>query len=163
MRAPAIGILVTVLAACAAHRAPRPVSAPPGTAGTPEAADRLFGERMNAGDLDGLVALYEKGATLVRENRTQTTGLDAIRTELGGILTAKPHVVLNVKTISRGGGNVALLYNDWHGSATEPGGKTVPINGCAIEVVRRQPDGRWLFVIDDPDGRGCRRRRNGSP
>ena len=156
MRTPATGILVTILAAaCATHRAPRPVSAPPGTAGTPEAADQLFGERMNAGDLDGLVALYERGATLVREDGTPATGLDAIRTELSGILAAKAHIVMNVKTVRRGGNNVALLYNDWHGTATERGGKTVQIKGCATEVVRRQPDGRWLFVIDDPDGRGC--------
>lgn len=159
MRAPAIGILVTMLAAaCTMHRAPRPATAPAGTPGTPEAADRMFGERMNAGDLNGLVALYERGATLVRQDGTSATGHDAIRAELSGILAAKPHIVMNVKTVRRGGNNVALLYNDWHGTATEPGGKPIQINGCATEVVRRQPDGRWLFVIDDPDGRGCGRR-----
>jgi hypothetical protein len=36
-------------------------------------------------------------------------------------------------------------------------GKTVQLNGCAVEVVRLQPDGRWLYVIDDPDGRHCSR------
>ena len=47
MRAAAIGILVTVLAAaCVPQRAPRPASVPAGSAGTPEATDRLFGERM---------------------------------------------------------------------------------------------------------------------
>jgi len=156
MRTPAICIVLAILAAaCATQRVSRPVSAPPGTAGTPEAADRLFGERMNAGDLNGLVALYEGGATLVRQDGTPATGHEAIRTELSGILAAKPHIVMNVKTIRRGGNNVALLYNDWHGSATDEHGKTVQLTGCAVEVVRRQPDGRWLFVIDDPDGRKC--------
>jgi uncharacterized protein (TIGR02246 family) len=153
------GLLFLVLAAGCVHRAPRaPASAPAGTASTPEATDRLFGERMNAGDLDGLVALYEKGATLIREDGTAATGHDAIRAELGGILTAKPHLVMDVKTIRRGGSNMALLYNDWHGTAVDADGKTVRLNGCAVEVVRRQPDGRWLYVIDDPDGRKCSRR-----
>ena len=35
------------------------------TAKTPEDVDRLFEERINAGDLDGVLALYEPGATLV--------------------------------------------------------------------------------------------------
>ena len=156
MRTPVTWIVLAILAtACATHRASRPVSAPPGTAGTPEAADQLFGERMNAGDLDGLVALYEGGATLVRLDGTSATGHEAIRAELKGILTAKPHIVMNVKTIRRGGNNIAVLYNDFHGSATDDRGKTVQIKGCAVEVVRRQPDGRWLFVVDDPDGRNC--------
>ena len=156
MRTTAGLLLLSVLAAGCAHTGPRPAAvAPAGTASTPDAADRLFGERMNAGDLDGLVALYEKGATLIRPDGTPATGHDAIRAELGGILAAKPRIVMNVRTIRQGGNNVALLYNDFHVTATEPGGKTVQINGCATEVVRRQPDGRWLFVIDDPNGRRC--------
>jgi uncharacterized protein (TIGR02246 family) len=156
MRVPATCFVLAMLAAaCATHHAPRPTSAPPGTARTPEDADRLFGERMNAGDLNGLVALYETGATLVRQDDTPATGRDAIRAELSGILAAKPHIVMNVKTVRRGGNNIAVLYNDWHGSATDQRGKTMQLKGCAVEVVRRQPDGRWLFVVDDPDGRHC--------
>jgi uncharacterized protein (TIGR02246 family) len=148
-------LFVSILLAACAHRAPSLVVPPPGTAHTPEDTDRLFGERMNAGDLDGLVALYERGATLVRENGTPGTGRDAIRAELGGILGAKPKIVMNVRTVRRGGENVAVLYNDWHATVTNPNGKVEALHGCAVEVVRRQPDGRWLFVIDDPDGRGC--------
>ena len=159
MRATACSLALSVLAAACAHRAPRPpATAPAGTASTPEATDRLFQERLNAGDLGGVLALYEEGATLVRQDGTPATGREAIRAELEGLLRAKPQLVLNVKTIRRGGNNVAVLYNDWHGTATGAGGKTMRLNGCAVEVVRRQPDGRWLYVIDDPDGRDCSRR-----
>ena len=158
MRTTAVLSLLTILAAGCVQRGPRPAAvAPAGTASTPEATDRLFGERMNAGDLDGLVALYERGATLIRPDGTPATGHDAIRAELGGILGAKPRIVMNVKTMRSGGNNIAVLYNDWHGTATGENGKSVPLNGCAIEIVRRQADGRWLYVIDDPDGRKCSR------
>jgi uncharacterized protein (TIGR02246 family) len=149
--------LSLLLAACA-HRAPSPGAPPPGTARTPEDTDRLFAERLNAGDLDGVVALYEGGATLVRGDGTPATGRPAIRAELAGILDAKPTIVMDVRTARRGGDNVAVLYNDWRGTLTTSAGKVEEIRGCAVEVVRRQPDGRWLFVIDDPDGRGCGRR-----
>jgi len=158
MRTTTTLLVLTLLATGCAHRGPRPAAtAPAGTASTPEAADRLFAERMNAGDLDGLIALYENGGTLVRQDGTPATGRDAIRAELAGILGAKPQLVMNVKTVRRGGENVAVLYNDWHGTAVGPNGKTVQLNGCAVEIVRRQPDGRWLYVIDDPDGRKCSR------
>ena len=32
----------------------------------PEACDRLFGEHVNAGDLEALLALYEPGCSFVR-------------------------------------------------------------------------------------------------
>ena len=158
MRSLRAALLLSLLAASCAHRAPGPVAPPPGTARTPKDTDRLFGERLNAGDLDGLVALYEGGATLVRGNGTPATGHDAIRAELAGILTHKPRIVMDVRTVRRGGANIAVLYNDWHGTVTHEDGKVEALRGCAVEVVRRQPDGRWLFVIDDPDGRDCGKR-----
>ena len=51
-------------------------------------------------------------------------------------------------------GDVAVLYNDWTGSMTGPDGVEMPVTGKAIEVCRRQADGTWLFVVDDPWGRG---------
>jgi ketosteroid isomerase-like protein len=35
---------------------------------------------------------------------------------------------------------------------TGPDGKPVKIEGQSAEVARRQPDGTWLFVIDNPHG-----------
>jgi uncharacterized protein (TIGR02246 family) len=150
----ALGMTALLAVGCA-HRAPDPAVAPARTARAPEDLDRLFAERMNAGDLDGLVSLYEGGATLVRTNGTPATGHAAIRAELQGILGAKPRLVMNVKMVRRGGDNIAVLYNDWHGTATTAAGKRDELRGCAIEVVRRQPDGRWLYVVDDPDSRAC--------
>jgi hypothetical protein len=39
-------------------------------------------------------------------------------------------------------GDVAQLYTDGHGTA------------AGVEVLRRQPDGTWLLVRGDPNGRG---------
>ena len=37
-------------------------------------------------------------------------------------------------------------------SLTGPDGKPATMSGKSVEVVRRQPDGRWLFAIDFPFG-----------
>ena len=39
---------------------------------------------------------------------------------------------------------------------TAVGGTVVQRAGKAIEIVRRNADGRWLFAIDDPFGRDPR-------
>jgi ketosteroid isomerase-like protein len=41
-------------------------------------------------------------------------------------------------------GDIALTHSRW--SMTTPS----PMGGRAVEVARRQPDGTWLYVIDDP-------------
>jgi ketosteroid isomerase-like protein len=39
-------------------------------------------------------------------------------------------------------------------TALDAEGRPVTMEGRAIEVSRRQADGSWLFVLDDPFGRG---------
>ena len=48
-------------------------------ASEPEDLGRMFIERANAGDVDGLVALYEPGAVLAFPPGKITTGSQAIR------------------------------------------------------------------------------------
>lgn len=147
-----------LMSACAQRGPSVAKDGTPGAKGGPQTAedcDRMFGERLNAGDIDGLVALYEPTATLVRQNGTPATGTAAIREELGGVVALKPTIVMNVKR-SIAAGDVVVLYNDWNATGTDPKGKRVKITGRASEVVRRQADGSWRFVIDDPDARSRR-------
>jgi uncharacterized protein (TIGR02246 family) len=124
------------------------------TARTPEECDSLFERHLNAGDLDALVALYEPTATLVASPGELSVGHPAIRDALGGFIAAKAQMRLTVGQILRSGDDLAVLYNDWSGHYTDPDGARVEVAGQAIEIVRRQPDGSWLFAVDDAFARG---------
>ncbi len=121
---------------------------------TPEECDRLFAQCTNAGDLDGLVALYEAHATLIPEPGNPVSGKEAIRAGLAGLIALKPKITMNVLRVVTAGTDLAVLYNDWSATATGPDGKPMTMAGKAIEVVRRQSDGSWLFAVDDPFARG---------
>jgi ketosteroid isomerase-like protein len=49
-------------------------------------------------------------------------------------------------------GNIALLHAQWHLTGTGPDGQPVALSGRTAEVVQQQPDGRWLYLIDNPHG-----------
>lgn len=49
-------------------------------------------------------------------------------------------------------GDLALVYGDWHLEATTPEGQPVTLAGRSVEVHRRQPDGTWRMIIDEPMG-----------
>ncbi len=119
----------------------------------PEDTDRLFGEHVNAGEVDAAAALYEDEAVLVVPGGEPVRGRAAIRAAIAQLVAADLRLAMKVTTVLRSG-DVAVLYNDWTGSMAGPDGERVEIRGKAIEVVRRQADGSWLFVVDDPNARG---------
>jgi uncharacterized protein (TIGR02246 family) len=118
----------------------------------PEDCDRTFAACVKARDLDGLVALYEPEAHYVRRNRTVVIGRAAIRELLQSLTNVATDIEMNVVTIVALNG-IALLYNDWTSKTVSEDGHVRESSGKAVEIVRRQPDGRWLFAIDDPFGR----------
>ncbi|HEV3033399.1 MAG TPA: enoyl-CoA hydratase-related protein [Solirubrobacteraceae bacterium] len=115
----------------------------------PEDLHRLFAERANAGDLQGLIALYEDGAAFVGPDGTDAAGSDAIQERLEGLLVMAPRIT---PTSSRAvmAGDIALLSNRFHMTLGPSGGERAGLEGISTEVARRQSDGSWLYVIDDP-------------
>ena len=116
----------------------------------PEECDTLLGEALNRGDLETAVALYEPNAAFVQEPGKVVTGHAAIREAMKGFLAIKPKFTIDVSAVQNG--DLAVLRSKWKVNGTGPDGKPVSMSGNGIEVVRRQPDGTWLFVIDNPAG-----------
>jgi uncharacterized protein (TIGR02246 family) len=124
------------------------------TARSPEDIDRLFAERMAAGDIDGVIALYEANGALLSPEGVATTGPAAIRGALARLAAMRPQMTMNLVRVVRTADDLAVAYNDWKLSAVDAEGRPVTMQGKAVEVSRRQADGSWLFVLDDPFGRG---------
>lgn len=106
------------------------------TAGEPEDLDRLFLERANAGDVDGVVALYEPDAVLVFPPGQLAVGSTQIRSVYEKFLAGRPVLTGTIRPAIHNG-DLAVT------STTRPGNAT-------IEVARRQADGTWLWAIDQP-------------
>lgn len=116
---------------------------------TPEEVHRVFVEAFNAGDLDALLALYEPDARMVPEPGHVVAGAEAIRGVLAGFLATKGTIVLTTRTAVPAG-ELALLHGEWTLRGTGPDGQPLELAGRTAEVVRRQPDGSWRYVIDNP-------------
>lgn len=121
------------------------------TARDPLGVHRIFAQAFSARDMNELIALYEPDAIFAPEPGKQVRGQAAIRQALTGFLavardfTLEPHMVFEAN-------GIALLCSDWTLSGTDPGGNPVKLAGRTSDVVRRQSDGSWLIVIDNPYG-----------
>ncbi len=118
----------------------------------PVEAHELFEKAFNAADLDALVALYEPNAVLVSgPDQKQHAGHAAIRAALEGFLAMKGKMQLQTRHAVQSG-DLALLRCDWRIASTGPDGKPMEMTGSTAEVVRRQSDGSWRYVLDHPFG-----------
>lgn len=104
----------------------------------PEDLSRLFVERANAGDAEGLSALYEPDAVLAFPSGHVTVGREAIRAAYEQLLANRPHFTPGQQLPTLRNGDLAL-------TATRLAG-----GGATAEVARRQPDGTWLWILDRP-------------
>jgi uncharacterized protein (TIGR02246 family) len=111
-------------------------------------AHREFHQRLNGGDIEAILAFYEDDATLVIEPGTVVTGRDAIRQALLAYAPMKPKFIpQNVDFFVTG--DIALVMGQWHMSVND---EPSSMSGVAVDVMRRQGDGRWLYVVDNPWG-----------
>lgn len=120
---------------------------------SPEACDRLFVEHVNTGDLDAVLSLYEPACRMVRRDGGLAQGHAEIREVLQRLIALRPRMTTEIVKVVAAG-DLAMVYNDWRLSGKRPDGQPVEAAGKALEVVRRQPDGTWRFILDDPYARG---------
>ncbi len=116
---------------------------------SPDDLPRLFAEGLNAADADAVAALYEDEAILVSDPKHVVKGRDAILEGLRNFVGIRPHMTLNAARVVRNG-DVALVYSDWTIAGTRPDGSLMSVDVRPTQIARRQTDGIWRIVIDDP-------------
>ena len=115
-------------------------------ASRPELVSKQLEAFLNKGDIDGLLGLYETDAVFV-DFAGVAEGLADIRSAHLRFLDSGSTLTLN-DSVAFEAGHIALVHWSWtvghsDGSTTE---------GVSAEVLRRQADGSWKFVIDNSDG-----------
>jgi ketosteroid isomerase-like protein len=110
------------------------------TAREPKDLTRLFTERANAGDIDGLAALYADDAVLAFPAGRQTVGREAIRDVFEEMLRHVDAFASEEQLPTLRHGDLAL-------TATRSADET----GVRVQVAQRQGDGSWLRIIDRPE------------
>jgi uncharacterized protein (TIGR02246 family) len=109
----------------------------------------LFERAFNQRDVQGLVALYEPNAVLVL-NGHDVKGRDNIREAFENLLPRRGRMTLATRAVVESEG-LAVLHGGWSVEPAAGMEGEIATRGLSTEVVRKQPDGTWLFVIDSPN------------
>ena len=111
------------------------------TARTPEATHALLAAAFNAGDADAFAAVFEEDATMIHPpDGIVVHGRKAIRRSIEPLIAEAPTAEIEVVGKLESDG-LALTHARW---------RVGEMSGYGTIVSRRQPDGTWLIVLDNP-------------
>jgi ketosteroid isomerase-like protein len=118
---------------------------------SPENAVELLDRAFNEGDLDGVLGLYENDAAVVAEPNRIVRGSMELKTFFeGAIRSGLKAKQLKVRVIEADG--VALFLSRWILIANNTGQAAETRTFVATTVFRKQADGTWKALIDNPFG-----------
>jgi ketosteroid isomerase-like protein len=113
----------------------------------PASINEAFANAYNARDLNKLLALYESTAIHVTKDDENTTGIENIKKDLEQLLGLNGKMTsVNLSTVIHD--NIALLQAKF--VLKDAGEKKVLAEGVTSEVLRKQADGSWRYIIDRP-------------
>ena len=97
------------------------------------------------------MTLYEPEAAFASQPGSLAHGLSGVRESLAAFIAMKGTLDLKLTRVLQAGG-LAFVAGVWSFSGTGPDGTAVTLTGRTGDVLRRQADGSWRFVIDNPGG-----------
>jgi uncharacterized protein (TIGR02246 family) len=106
---------------------------------------------INSGDLESLMPLYENDAAFATEPGSLAHGGTGVREALTGFISMDGTLDLEVTRVLEAD-DLALVMGVWSFDGTGPDGEPVRLESRNADVLRRQADGTWRFVIDNPWG-----------
>ena len=116
---------------------------------SPAEIHTLFCAAYNLGDVEALMALYEPDAILVIDARI-VSGREEIGKAFGNTLLRGGRMTLETRAVVESRQGLAVLHGGWVVEPATENGAGLVTRGLSTEVVRRQSDGSWLYVIDSP-------------
>jgi uncharacterized protein (TIGR02246 family) len=106
---------------------------------------------VSTGDIEGALATFEPNAVMVTQPGISIMGTPALREAFKQFLALSPKIAITSQDVLQAG-DIALHSYTWKMSGKAPDGTPVAQSGLSVVVLRKQPDGRWLMVIDNPFG-----------
>lgn len=106
---------------------------------------------FHRGDIEGVMGSYEPGATVVFEPGAPITDPAVLREMFRGAFTLNPKFEYGGHEVYVTG-DIAVHFAPWTMTGKAPDGTDVIDSGLSVAVLRKQEDGRWLILFDNPHG-----------
>ncbi len=108
-------------------------------------------DAFHKGDIKGVMGSYEDQAVVVFEPHKPASDADQIRQMFEGAFQINPNFTYAGHDVFVSG-DIALHIAPWQMTGKTPDGADIQQSGLSVAVLRKQADGSWRMVIDNPHG-----------
>lgn len=115
---------------------------------TPKELLTLLGQYIDAGDLDAILSIHEAKAGIVEWSGNVAKNKQDIRKVYKDFFATNPDLNVNARQIIEID-DIAIILGDYTLDFTY-NSKLIKTHGKFGDIVRRQPDGKWLYLLDNP-------------
>jgi ketosteroid isomerase-like protein len=102
-------------------------------------------------DINGVMSSYEQNAVIVFAPEKPVSDPTAIREEFYSFFALNPKFEYSGHEVFVNG-NIAIHFAPWTMTGKTPDGTDVKQSGLSVAVFRKQSDGKWLMIFDNPFG-----------
>lgn len=110
-----------------------------------------MGSSYNERDIDAVMKAYEESAVVLFEPGNPVSGMVNVKGAFEASLAVSPHFEFGKHEVTIAG-DIALHLTPWTMSGKTPNGHNISQTGLSVAVLRKQVNGEWLMVIDNPHG-----------
>ncbi len=102
-------------------------------------------------DINGVMETYEEESTIIFEPGMPVRDRNTQRELFMGFISMDPEFQYGEHEVFING-DVAIHLTPWSMIGKTPDGTQMKVGGLSIAVLRKQQDGEWLMIFDDPYG-----------
>jgi len=122
-----------------------PISPP--VARRPEETIELVSAALSDGDLEAVLAQYERGAVLLPWVVGPRRGSSSLRDTIADLMALRLPLSATVQAVLASG-DLALVLGEREIAGITPASDRVWLSGLGSSMVRRQPNGIWCIVAE---------------
>ncbi len=102
-------------------------------------------------DINGVLATYEKNAIVMFEPGKALSGHETLRQAFTEFVKFDPQYTFKGHEVYIAD-NIATHIAPWDMVGTLPNGNRIEQSGLSVAILRKQEDGSWLMIQDNPHG-----------
>lgn len=106
---------------------------------------------FEAKDIDGVLATYENNAIVMFEPQKPVQGKENLRAAFTQFVGMNPQYTFSGHEVYVSG-DIATHVAPWKMTGHLPDGTKIEQSGLSVAVLRKQTDGSWLMIQDNPHG-----------
>ena len=102
-------------------------------------------------DIDGVLATYEENAIVMFEPQKPVQGKKTLRAVFTQFVEMNPQYTFSGHEVYIAG-DIATHIAPWEMTGKMPDGTKIEQSGLSIAILRKQKNGNWLMIQDNPHG-----------